>query len=374
MPPSDASGPFAPGPDQSPAPVVISPGSTPHTLREIVVAARRCGDDPERALRLGVDLAAALPRPGHDTCHRWEVLATVGSVDLTVARTVEPHVDADAILRELDAARPGERELVLRAVTADAQSTWGVWAAEHPDHRVEARFEDGRWLLDGVKPWCSLAGELSHALVTAHLVDGRRRLFAVDLRTPGAKPLPAPWEPIGLRRVISGPVSFTGAFGVPVGEAGWYLQRPGFSWGGIGVAACWYGGAVAVARRLAEHGDQRRLDQVGQLHLGATDLALHTARTALAHAAQRVDRGDAEGEAGRVLALRTRALVRQAAETVLSQAAHAMGPAPLTEDSHVRVVGDLTLYLRQEHGERDTAQLGRCVDSTRGFASWEAAP
>lgn len=354
----------------SPHPVAICPASPPDALAAVARTARECGDDPVEALRLATTLAPQLPPPGSETAHRWEVLATLGAVDLTMARCAEPHVDAQGILLELEAERPGERDRVLGEVAAGPSSTWGVWAAEARDLRVEARFVDGRWVLDGVKPWCSLADLVSHALVTAHLVDGRRRLFAVDVRSDGVQPQPSDWAPSGLRRVISGSVRLTDAEAVPVGEAGWYLQRPGFSHGGIGVAACWYGGAVAVARRVASHGDQRRLDQVGHLHLGTVDLALHTARTALDHAARLVDQGEARGEAGRVLALRTRAVVRQAAEQVLHEAAHAMGPAPLTEATHARRVDDLALYLRQEHGERDVAALGRCIDSTRGFAGW----
>ncbi len=354
-------------------PVTIDPESDPRTVAQVATAAGRCQDDPERALRLAASLTPELPAPGVETAHRWELLATLAGVDLTVARSVEPHLDADSILRELDLERSGERAAVLDTVDADDESTWGVWAAEGPGGRVEAQFTDGRWVLEGTKPWCSLAGILSHALVTAHLVDGRRRLFAVDLRTSATKPLPAPWEPIGLPQVVSGPVSFEAASAAPVGEAGWYLQRPGFAWGGIGVAACWYGGAVALAHRLARHGDDRSLDQVGHLHLGAVDVVLHTARTALAHASREVDGGHATGERGRVLALRTRAVVRRAAEEVVEHAAHAMGPAPLTEETHARRVGDLMLYLRQEHAERDLAQLGRCVDSTRDFLSWNPA-
>ena len=36
----------------------------------------------------------------------------------------------------------------------------------------------------------------------------------------------------------------------PVGGPGAYVDRPGFSLGGAGIAACWYGGAVGVARLL----------------------------------------------------------------------------------------------------------------------------
>ena len=34
------------------------------------------------------------------TAHLWAALATLGAVDLTVARVVEPHLDALAILAE----------------------------------------------------------------------------------------------------------------------------------------------------------------------------------------------------------------------------------------------------------------------------------
>ena len=36
----------------------------------------------------------------------------------------------------------------------------------------------------------------------------------------------------------------------PVGPPGGYTGRPGFTHGGVGVAACWYGGARAVGDTL----------------------------------------------------------------------------------------------------------------------------
>ena len=140
---------------------------------------------------------------------------------------------------------------------------------------------------------------------------------------------------------------------------GWYLVRPGFWWGGIGVAACWYGGAAGVARRLAPRpGAGRAPDQIAQLHLGEADTLLFAGRAALVHAAARVD--DAGARAGdEVLARRVRGLVRTVADDVLGITARATGPAPLTfEEEHARRVADLSVYLRQDHGERDLAALG----------------
>ena len=60
-----------------------------------------------------------------------------------------------------------------------------------------------------------------------------------------------------------------------------------------------------------------------------------------------------------LLALRTRAVVADAVEQVLRQAAHALGPAPLAFDAgHAARVADLELYVRQHHAERDLAALG----------------
>ncbi|MGN6634118.1 MAG: hypothetical protein ACTHJ6_01480, partial [Oryzihumus sp.] len=204
----------------------------------------------------------------------------------------------------------------------------------------------------------SLAGRLTHALVTAH-VSGGRRLFAVPLRHPGATVEPDTWHARGLVDVPSGPVHFVEVPAQPVGGTDWYLVRPGFAHGGIGVAACWYGGAVGLARALTRSLDARPPDQLAFWHLGQVDLALGTARQALAAAAVEVDAGRAEGGVGEVLALRTRSTVAAAAESTITAVGHALGPAPLTLDAdHAARVADLTVYLRQHHAERDVARLG----------------
>ena len=69
-------------------------------------------------------------------------------------------------------------------------------------------------------------------------------------------------------------VEFTNARAVPVGDPGAYLTRPGFWHGAIGVAACWLGGARAVAEPLY----RRASDPHALAHLGAVDAALTLAR------------------------------------------------------------------------------------------------
>ena len=327
--------------------VLLGPGPAAPWVRD--VARRLSGADVEDALAVAAGLTGTVPLPGSgETLQRWELLASVAAVNLTAARVLEAHLDAVAILAE---AREGE------AVPATA--TWGVFAAEAPGTSLVAREgADGRWELQGDKPWCSLASRLTHALVTAHVPDGRR-LFAVELRQPGVSVLPDAWHARGLVDVPSGPVRFGGALARPVGATGWYLRRPGFAHGGLGVAACWYGGAVGLARAVARAARRRSPDQLALCHLGALDLDLSVARAALAGAAADVDGGRADGAAGELLALRVRSVVASCAERVLQRTGHALGPAPLTLDAdHAARAADLTVYLRQHHAERDVARLG----------------
>ena len=309
--------------------------------------------DPLAAGALARALGDRLPTPGAGrTQELWATLATLGAADLTVARVVEPHLDALAILEQAGGAEPEELDRL-----------WGVYAAEGPPPCLEARPTPEGWLLSGRKHWCSLPAVVDSALVTAWVDDSRRQLFAVDLRAPGIKPVAEQdWVARGLAGVSSTGLDLVDVPGYPVGEPDWYLVRPGFAWGGLGVAAIWYGATVAVARRMAAQAQRRALDQVGQMHLGAVDAALHRARCVLADAAAQVDGGHAAGSAGAHLALRVRQVVRDAAEEVLRRADHALGPGPLaTEEEHAARVADLHLYLRQEHAERDQAALGRSL-------------
>ncbi|MCW2495639.1 hypothetical protein [Jatrophihabitans sp.] len=314
-------------------------------LEALLAEARSASDDAAAATAVAVKFGALLPLPGlGQTAVRWSVLAAVAEVDLTVARVLEAHSDALAILAEAGLATPA--------------GSWGVFAAEAPDARLDATESDGGWTVTGTKPWCSLGGTLEHAVVTARAGDGRR-LFAVSLRAGAVRADPPQgWVARGLRTVTTVPVHFDQVLATPVGSADWYLTRPGFAWGGLGVAACWLGGAQGLAATLrAGVAGGSRGGSIGELHLGAVDAALYGARTVLLAAAAAIDAGEVADPA--LLALRVRAVVADAAELTLRHVGHALGPAPLGFDAeHVRRVADLELYLRQHHAERDLATLG----------------
>ncbi|NHA66442.1 acyl-CoA dehydrogenase family protein [Phycicoccus flavus] len=310
------------------------------------------------ALDLGRRLAPVARDLPADPWRYLATLATLGAGDLGTARTVEPHLDAVAVLEQ--AGRPD-----LTPLGVDEDSTFGVYAARAPGAVLRATRSSGTddtgWRVSGRKAWCSLAPSLSHALVTVD--EGERPgLYAVPLRHGGVAHEAGDWVARGLTAVTTGAVVLDDVPAVPVGEPGWYLARPGFAWGGIGVAAVWFGGAAALGGRLVDAAGRRPPDQVALLHLGTADRGLHTALLALRDAARAIGDGSADGPAGSLLAARVRAVVAGVAEEVLTVVGHGLGPAPLThDDEHAGRVADLTVYLRQHHAERDLAALGSLV-------------
>jgi hypothetical protein len=287
-----------------------------------------------------------LPLPGSGrTWDRWAAFTDLAGEDLSLARLGEGHADAVAILAELGGPEPAPG------------SRWGVWAANPPGPSLEAARTAAGWRLRGTKQYCSGARSCTDALVTAAADDGMR-LFT--LSTQALAPRPGTWPAVGMAASDTLDVGFADIPAEPLGEPEAYTGRPGFSHGGVGVAACWYGGARAVGRTLLAAAAKRDVGPHALAHLGAVDIALGTARAALREAAIQIDADPADvGKAGPGRALRVRALVESAATEVLGRVGRALGAGPLGHDAaHARTVADLTVYLRQHHAERDLAALG----------------
>lgn len=313
----------------------------------LLAAADRCHGDPEPMLEALRTMPGAPPLPGSGgTAALWELLASVAALDLTAARTLEPHLDAAAILDQAGSAwEPG--------------TAWGVFAAEGPGLRLEASptHDDGTWLLRGDKPWCSLAPRLDRAVITA-AVPGGRRAFALDLRQDAVVPGHATWASHGLANVPSGPIRLEGAAASPIGGTDWYLRREGFAWGGLAVAACWFGGAVGLFRTLRQAATRREPDQLALAWLGEADRLLACGADMLAAVADAVD----ADRVGWRRAHRVRGQIASLCDRLLVICGQALGPGPLAFDAdHARRVSDLSVYIRQHHAARDDAALGRLV-------------
>ena len=352
-------------------PLAVRISSAPEQLAgltPLLETARSAVGDIPALLELAKAAAATAPLPGGGrTAYLWEILASVTAVDVAAGRAIEPHLDASAILAQAagqpaldgrdgrdrpdqDGGRPG--------------GAWGVFAAEAPGLRLEAKPADGCFQLHGAKPWCSLAAQLDHAVVTAHLDDGGRAAFAVDLHAHGVSFEDPQWSSRGLREIPSGTVHFDAVPAVPLGDAGWYYRRPGFAWGGMGVAACWLGGAVAVARGFKDSllkaaGGGREPDQLALAHLGEIDRTLTALAGYLARTAARIDAGELTGTGAWSEALRVRGNVATAVERIQTLVSQNLGPGPLAFDEvYGKRMADLSLYISQHHAMRDDAQLG----------------
>jgi alkylation response protein AidB-like acyl-CoA dehydrogenase len=308
-------------------------------------------DEVRREFTRLVDAGALeLPMPGGgDTAQRWAALREIAATDLCVARLAEAHLDALAILAELEGPN------ALRG------SRWGVWAAHPPAPILEARYVDDEWTLNGVKPFCSGAEICTNALVTADGPDGYR-LFAVDVRR-GVRAIENTWPAVGMAGSQSLDVEFSDAPAVPVGEPGEYLTRPGFWHGALAVAACWHGGAIGLARSLVHEGEQRTLGAHALAHLGAIDATLSGLGDGFRVAAEEIDRDPKDSaNVGEIRALELRANTERSVLEVLERVGRALGARPLCHDGrHATLAADLPVYVRQSHAEDDLARLGSAV-------------
>jgi hypothetical protein len=311
------------------------------------------GPHPIDSCRLDQHLAEACasadrwPLPGHGrTARRFTLLIGYARRDLVLGRLVEAHADAMAI-----AAKLGYRG-------REHGQRWGVWAAGPPNCVIATRI-GSRWVLNGVKSWCSGASLVTHALVDATAPDGQR-LFAVAVGAPGVRIQPVSWSGPGMERSDTRSVAFSRADADAVGKPGEYLSRPGFWVGAIGVAACWHGGSRTVARPLYTRAPSADGDLITMAHLGAVHTAISQDVAVLRAAAERVDRYPLRDHS--VLALTVRDTVERNAVEVMDRVGRALGPAPLAQNwGHARTVADLSVYVRQSHADFDRAEIGRRV-------------
>jgi alkylation response protein AidB-like acyl-CoA dehydrogenase len=288
---------------------------------------------------------------GGDTRARWSALEALAQHDLPLAKLVEPHHDAIAILADLDSA------------PAASDDVWAVWAAEPPFAVLTAEERSGHWTVSGRKAFCSGADVASHALVTAQTPAGSR-LVAVDLASHGVT-VDAddhPWAGPGMARAGTVTLAFAGVPAEPVGEPGAYTDRPGFWWGAIGIAAIWLGGARGVAQPLEQA--VGRLDAHGLAHLGAVRAELDSLGLVLDAAASLADEGRLDAAEVERLALVVRDRASAVVDSVVTRVGRALGPAPLAFDAaHAARVVDLQVFVRQHHAERDQARLGSWGDA-----------
>jgi alkylation response protein AidB-like acyl-CoA dehydrogenase len=293
--------------------------------------------------------AVPLPGRGH-TWDRFAALSAWAARDLSLGRLGEGHLDALAILAEAG------REPV------DPKSIYGVWAARSPTGGTMARLAPDGWHLSGRKEFCSGSGLIDRALVTADSPAGYL-LFDLAVSENVTAARPDSWLAVGMADSLSETLEFGGpviASERVIGAPGFYLDRPGFWFGAVGVAACWYGGAKGLVETLVASLDPSASDLVLS-SLGEAVARVGAMRRVLADAAAEIDADPVDTQKrARSRALVVRHAVHRAASEVLDHVAAAGGARPLCHDNRQgQRAADLYVYLAQYHGPQNSAELGR---------------
>ena len=148
-----------------------------------------------------------------------------------------------------------------------------------------------------------------------------------------------------------------------MGQPGDYLSRPGFWQGGGGIAACWYGGTLAIAdalRRSVAASAPAARSPFRLAALGRVDVALQATAALLRQSAAWIDANPVADASA--VALRARLSAEATATFTLDEVGRALGATPFCRDARfARAAADLPVFIRQSHAERDLAALGERV-------------
>lgn len=273
-----------------------------------------------------------------------DALVGLGRVDLCLARLVEGHADAQRIIDQAGGEpRPG---------------VYGVWASRSAGTGVAATETGTGWQLRGELRFASGIDVIDRALLPGWVDPGTHLLF--DIAADDVEPDRSTWR----TGAMDASRSFTVRADLPcgaddvVGEANFYLDRPGFAVGGLGVAAVWAGGAQSVLEQVSA-GLRRFEPTAHQLRrLGVMEQAVWQARTVVDVTARRLPH-----LAGGALTRETgaaRTAVVTCCEQVVDEAGRIVGPGGLSGDARLaRTLADLDIFVRQHHLDLTLEALGR---------------
>ncbi|MDO5770427.1 MAG: acyl-CoA dehydrogenase, partial [Psychrobacter sp.] len=92
------------------------------------------------------------------TLIRWQILAYVASIDLTLVKWFESHLDSLSILNEVGYKIDSDKS---------GQALWAVWASEGHPSPIRYEQEQGETsTVSGTKAWCSGANIVDYGLMT----------------------------------------------------------------------------------------------------------------------------------------------------------------------------------------------------------------
>ena len=305
---------------------------------------RSAADSAEQVAEAVRDLAGGLDPaiPTGPLLPLWQALAALGHSDLCLARLAEGHIDAVRLLHEAG------REPAPGAV-------YGVWASASGGTGLNARSVPEGWNVEGTMRFCSGAWFLDRAL-TVISTDAGPVLVDIDVRDRALHRHEDTWPAVGMDATHSVDVEVHDLdvpAGAAVGQPGFYLERPGFTLGGVAVAAVWLGGAHGVLNSILTTTDPERTTPHHRAHLGAMAVAIASAAALLSSLAVR------EEPLGLPDMTAARSAVEAAVGEVLARAPRVTGPNGLCRNARIaHQLADLEVYVRQHHAEADYELAG----------------
>lgn len=177
------------------------------------------------------------------------ILRSLGYANLSLARLFEGHFNALLLI-----ARYGTRRQFAQAYDDAAEGKFfAIWNAEAGNPlKIEEHSESA--VLTGAKCFCSGAGFVERALVTATDASAQKIMVLVELERDERCDL-ASWKPLGMRASASGEVDFSG-IGTSrqslIGKPGDYFRQPDFSAGAWRFLAAQLGAIDALVECLRD--------------------------------------------------------------------------------------------------------------------------
>ena len=276
------------------------------------------------------------------------VLVQVGRGNLAVGRVVEAHINA----RHLIARYGTPRQRAPSHRRCPDRSSICLWVTDPPENGLRMSGNRDEIRLDGGKMFCSAAGYVTRALVTAVDEMGEAGMLVIELGTGEyVRQLESPLQ--GMRAAVTGTVDFTRCTvdrGACLGQPGDYLKEPVFSTGAWRSSAVAAGGLQSlIDQTTSQLIAAGRLDNPHQLQrLGNALIACETSRLWVHQVARIVEEPHADpGHAIAYTGL-TRIAVETACLDTMQLVQRSLGLSAFRRGNPVeRICRDLGTYLRQ---------------------------
>ncbi len=279
---------------------------------------------------------------GIDLC---TFLRAVGAADLSVARIVEGHFNALALVRRYGSA--SQLEALAQSVARGALSA--VWGADDAQG-LQLESQNSAKSLRGQKIHASGAGFVTRPIVTAMFEEGQV-MCLLELTPEYPHDLSA-WQVLGMRATATGSVALTGqqiTANEIIGSPGDFMRQPYFSGGAWRFCAAHVGATERLVDLFRTHLlATRRGDDPYQLQRLAHCVAsARTARFWVEEAARRLaDDCDPEGVVA--FANLTRMVTERSALDVMEHVQRGVGLRAFVRPHDIeRISRDLATYLRQ---------------------------